>query len=189
MRHPVRKALFLDCEDSFSYNLVQELTEVGLEVKVIHWSELTEDHLSDLLVLGPGPGHPDDYQSIYPLIQSWLDQDKKIFGVCLGHQILWRLLGHEVRRSQFPLHGQKIQLNLNKDWQQWLKLPAGTWVQRYNSLAVTGSPAKEGVVTHEENSEIILSRSKNFISYQFHPESVGTNCRRSFFNVIFSNLL
>ena len=71
------KALFLDFEDSFSYNLVQELTEAGLEVEVLHWSEFSQDHRSDLLVLGPGPGHPDDYQKIYPLIQSWLAQDEK----------------------------------------------------------------------------------------------------------------
>lgn len=183
------KALFLDFEDSFTFNLVQELTEAGLEVEVTHWSEFSPTLQADLLVLGPGPGHPDDYKQIYPLIEEWFRKEKKVFAVCLGHQILWRMMGHEVARSAYPLHGQKVQLTLNDNWQSFLNLPEKITVQRYNSLAVKKGPSLDEVITHIEDNEIVLSRSKNFISYQFHPESVGTNCRQSFFRVIFFNLL
>lgn len=182
----MKKALFLDFEDSFTFNVVQELEAVGFDVVVKHWNTFSASDSADLLVLGPGPGHPDDYQSIFPLINNW---NKQIFGVCLGHQILWRMKGHEVVRSKYPLHGQKVKLGLNHDWQKWLNLPESIWVQRYNSLAVLGESKMDGIINHVENGEIMMSRSPRFISYQFHPESVGTNCRDSFFRVIAANLL
>lgn len=181
-----RKILFLDFEDSFSFNVVGELSSLGLEVIVKNWKEFKSDEDFDLLVLGPGPGHPDDYQEIFPLIEAW---PAKIFGVCLGHQILWRLKGLEVKRSEYPLHGQKVKLNLNEDWQNWLNLPDSIWVQRYNSLAVLGDEVMGEVINHLENGEIMMSRCERFISYQFHPESVGTNCRDSFFRAVTGNLL
>lgn len=183
------KALFIDFEDSFTFNVVQELTRAGLEVQVIHWNFFSSEHKADLLVLGPGPGHPDDYQRIFSSVREWLNNDGKIFAICLGHQILWRIFGRDVVRSEFPRHGQKVRLTLNSDWQKWLKLPETVSVQRYNSLAVRGKEFEQGIESHLEDGEIMISRSERFISYQFHPESVGTNCRRAFFNVIFSDLL
>ena len=78
----MKRALFIDFDDSFSFNVVQELTEIGLRVKVISWTEFNfvSDH--DLLVLGPGPGHPDEYQKIFDIIKSWQQAGKKIFGIC-----------------------------------------------------------------------------------------------------------
>lgn len=185
-----KRALFVEFDDSFSYNVVQELFEIGLDVTVINWKELTLFHEADLFVLGPGPGHPDDYEEIYSIVESWLGTQEKIFAVCLGHQILWRLMGFEVQRSLKPLHGQKVQITLTPDWQKCLELPSQTWVQRYNSLAVMSRDGiPESVIIQELDGEIILSRSKNFISYQFHPESMGTKCRESFFSVIHTNLL
>jgi anthranilate/para-aminobenzoate synthase component II len=185
----VKRALFIDFDDSFSFNVVQELTEIGLRVKVIPWTEFhfVSDH--DLLVLGPGPGHPDEYQKIFKVIKDWQKAGKKIFGICLGHQILWRMRGLQVVRSAFPLHGQKIKLKLPEDWQEWLNLPSEIWVQRYNSLAVVDSESDPGIEKLVEGTEIIMSRSVDFISYQFHPESVGTKCRESFFRPILTDLL
>ena len=185
----MKKALFIDFDDSFSFNVVQELTEIGLRVKVISWTEFhfVSDH--DLLVLGPGPGHPDEYRAIFDVIKDWQIAGKKIFGICLGHQILWRMRGFQVVRSAFPLHGQKIKLKLPEDWQEWLNLPSVIWVQRYNSLAVVDSNSEAGIEKLVEGTEIIMSRSADFISYQFHPESVGTKCRESFFRPILTDLL
>lgn len=181
-----RKILFLDFEDSFSFNVVQELTALSLDVVIKNWKDFQGSEDFDLLVLGPGPGHPDDYQEIFPLLKNWKG---KFFGICLGHQILWRLKGVEVKRSEFPLHGQKVKLNLNQDWQEWLNLPDSIWVQRYNSLAVKGEELMGDVINHLEGGEIMMSRCESFISYQFHPESVGTNCRDSFFRAVTGNLL
>ena len=57
----MKKVLFIDFEDSFSFNVVQELTEIGLQVEVINWTDFNSVTDHDLLVIGPGPGHPDDY--------------------------------------------------------------------------------------------------------------------------------
>src|SRR5665648_260497 len=114
------KITFIDFDDSFSYNVVQELTLVGFEVDIIHWQDYEENPSTKLLVLGPGPGHPDDYQKLFPLIDKWIKDGKPLFGVCLGHQIFWRLQNEEVIRSREPVHGQKVKLRLTREWKNWL---------------------------------------------------------------------
>jgi anthranilate/para-aminobenzoate synthase component II len=101
----------------------------------------------------------------------------------LGHQIYWRLLGEGVVRSKEPLHGQKVSLILNETWQDFFQLPEELKVQRYNSLGVPAQAA----LRHPElknvliDDEIMISRTKSVLTYQFHPESLGTMCRQSFF--------
>lgn len=185
----MKRALFIDFEDSFSFNVVQELIEVGLMVEVISWKEFKTETDHDLLVLGPGPGHPDDYQRIFPIILAWQKANKKIFGVCLGHQILWVMEGLKIETAVLPLHGQKIQMNLPLNWQKWLELPEQIWVQRYSSLAVKASPRGQVGENLVQEGEILMSRTPRFISYQFHPESVGTKCRQNFFRPILRDLL
>lgn len=185
----MKKVLFIDFEDSFSFNVVQELTQIGLDVEVISWTDFKNVTDHDLLVLGPGPGHPDDYHYIFDVIKEWQIKGKKIFGICLGHQIIWRLRGSQIVKSVFPLHGQKIKLNLSRRWQEWLNLPSEIWVQRYNSLAVIGEHSGLDVENLVENGEIVMTRAAEFISYQFHPESVGTKCRAAFFHPILRDLL
>ena len=74
----MKRALFIDFDDSFSFNVIQELTNIGLKVDVIHWSDFLSVSDHDLLVLGPGPGHPDDYQNIFEVIKAWQKSGKKI---------------------------------------------------------------------------------------------------------------
>jgi anthranilate/para-aminobenzoate synthase component II len=180
------KALFIDFDDSFSYNIIQELTEVGYEVNVINWKDYEENPSQGLLVLGPGPGHPDDYLQIYPLIKSWLALKKPFFAVCLGHQIFWRIKEGAVLRSKTPLHGQKVKLCLTQEWSKWLNVPPEISVQRYNSLCVPALAANINpeVKTFIHHDEILMTRASNIITYQFHPESIGTSFRKSFFKVV-----
>ncbi len=183
------RATFIDFEDSFSYNVVQELSLAGFSVEVVNWKDYEKNPEGNtLLVLGPGPGHPDDYQSLFFLLKEWLNQKRPLFGVCLGHQILWRLLGEEVVRSKKPLHGQKIELLLDQDWREWLGVEKRIFVQRYNSLAVPSIVGKNfGVFKNFiQDEEILMTRSSHMISYQFHPESVGTSFRQEFMGVIHS---
>jgi anthranilate/para-aminobenzoate synthase component II len=186
----MKKALFLDFEDSFTFNIVQELKLIGLEVDIIHWSDFWDISNYDLLVLGPGPGHPDNYQSIFSKIQNCLDKKVKIFAICLGHQIIWRIKGKHILRSKNPVHGQRTRLDLTQMWQDYFNLPSLVWVQRYNSLAVSACDLffKE-FDFFIKDEEIIISKSNDLLTYQFHPESVGTNCRESFFRPILTYLL
>jgi anthranilate/para-aminobenzoate synthase component II len=180
------KATFIDFEDSFSYNVVQELSLIGLDVQVVHWKDYEVNPVEGLLILGPGPGHPEDYQSIFPLVKSWLKDDRPFFGVCLGHQIFWTLQNEEIVRSKEPLHGQKIKLDLTSEWREWLQIKGDVYVQRYNSLAVlsqaaTRNPYFKNFIHHDE---IVITRSSNVLTYQFHPESIGTTFRTQFMGAI-----
>jgi anthranilate synthase/aminodeoxychorismate synthase-like glutamine amidotransferase len=181
----MKRALFIDFDDSFTWNVVQELELTGLDVSVRHWMDLDLETLpdTDLLVLGPGPGHPDDYQRIFPVITEWLNKKRPFFGLCLGHQIFWRVRGENVYRSKEPVHGQKVLLNLSRDWQEWLKLPDAVKVQRYNSLSVPEevSARNPDVTNLTLEGEIMATRGEKLLTYQFHPESVGTSFRRAFF--------
>jgi anthranilate/para-aminobenzoate synthase component II len=180
------KATLLDFEDSFTYNVVQELTRLGFEVRVELWSDFEELPSEGLLVLGPGPGHPDDYERIFPLLRKWLEEKRPLFGVCLGHQIFWKLNGAEVLRSKEPLHGQKVKLDLSPKWKTWLGVGGTVFVQRYNSLAVLSQSAvaPHGVENFVQDDEILISKGPKILTYQFHPESIGTSFRREFMRAV-----
>ena len=180
------KATFIDFEDSFTFNVVGELSEAGFDVEVISWKDYEENPSVGLLVLGPGPGHPDDYQKLFPLIKSWLEEDRPFFGVCLGHQIFWRLQNEEVVRSKWPLHGQKIELKLTPEWREWLKIPGQIFVQRYNSLAVLDQAGFRNpyLKNFVQDDEILITRSSTVLTYQFHPESIGTTFRKELFQSV-----
>ncbi len=185
----MKRALFIDFDDSFSWNVIQELETAGFVVTVLHWMDLDEKVPdTDLLVLGPGPGHPDDYQRIFSIISNWLKDKKPFFGLCLGHQIFWRIRGENVYRSKEPVHGIRATLKLGPVWQEWLKLPSEIKVQRYNSLSVMEevSTRNPDVMNLISEGEVMISRGDHFLSYQFHPESVGTSFRQAFFRPLHS---
>ena len=107
----------LDFEDSFTYNIASEMEKVGFCTEVIGFSAIKDflarvsrsNEYRRVLVYGPGPGSPDDYRDLCPLIRPLL-QDKNIFhlGICLGHQLLWAAK-ENIRSiaSKRPMHGQK----------------------------------------------------------------------------------
>lgn len=179
----MKKALFLDFEDSFTFNVVQELEEVGFRVEVIPWKNFSGNEIFDLLILGPGPGHPDEYEEIFSLIKDYLNSNRPFLGICLGHQIFWRIQGAKVERSQNPMHGQKVLLRLDQHWRDFLQLKNDPWVQRYNSLCVRGESSclNKAVENFIQQEEILISKSKTILTYQFHPESIGTTYPQAFF--------
>ena len=105
-------------------------------------------------------------------------------GVCLGHQIIGRVQGDKVIRSQMPLHGQAVPLKI-PSWEGFF--PKKTWnrniqVQRYNSLTVRRRKVLGSLSeVLDENGEVLIRSFKQGISYQFHPESVGTSFPSLFF--------
>ncbi len=186
-----KNVCFIDFDDSFSYNIIQELNDIGLRVRVLHWMDMETLPSEEILILGPGPGHPDDYQRIFPVLQEWLKARRPFFGVCLGHQIFWRLQGESVVRSREPMHGQSIELMLDKQWQEFLSLPEKIRVQRYNSLAVPAQATLRNPVLENfiAGDEILITKGEGVLTYQFHPESMGTSFRRSFFRPLLNHLV
>lgn len=185
-----------DFEDSFTYNIYSELLDLGLECEVIAMSKI-KDHLQrkinqkekQVVILGPGPGHPCEYEFLKETVLNLLQNPNILtMGICLGHQLLWYFQGHEVSRALQPLHGQRVCYKLTDYWK--VLLGDQIQVQRYNSLAV-----KMDLVTKKnyqqngwhlflEDGECIMSKHENILSYQYHPESVGTSCPQQFFEPV-----
>lgn len=190
-----------DFEDSFTYNLYTQLKEHTVgdfgEVEVFHWSAITQLHKDwpfqkdDLVVLGPGPGHPQAYSQIFPFLRELLSNPDYpyFFGVCLGHQLIWEAMGHCVTRLENPVHGQSLALKRPGDWKIWEGVSEGESrekleVQRYNSLVMRQSRELKKYRDCKlwiEREILWGSLWPRGVSYQFHPESVGTSCPSLFF--------
>jgi anthranilate/para-aminobenzoate synthase component II len=199
--------LILDFQDSFTYNVACEIYPFFPLVQVIHFhaifstlEQLVEKkHLEKtVLIYGPGPGHPDDYAFLYPVIKKLLDRPM-IFhmGICLGHQLLWLLKGFEIKKRKSPRHGVQISLL----FPQWFTCSQITpqKVQTYNSLTVEIAEDKKWMIrkknhlyseyqsTHTQEDlwffkdECWMGRFSQGITYQFHPESLATEENEVFF--------
>jgi len=180
--------LFIDFEDSFSFNIIQEVQKLGISPVHTLWNNLPPLENFDLVILGPGPGHPNDYEKIFPAIQNYLNTGGRIFGICLGHQIIGCIHGYEIKRCKNPVHGQSIKLQLDAEVANFLGLAESIEVQRYNSLAVVEKPEDEGM-RFTVDDEVLIFIREGIITYQFHPESMGTKCRQSYFRPILKYLL
>jgi anthranilate synthase component II len=192
----------IDFDDSFTFNIVNSINKLKLKILVISHDkseEFLEEFISfkttnnkhQVLLLGPGPGHPNEYQHIFNLLKQIINLPSIfIMGVCLGHQIIGSLLGGEVVRSSFPKHGEKVEIKV-PSWphiyprEMWNK---NTSVQRYNSLVVQFKYLSDRVLCSVDNGEISQLISTNLFSMQFHPESVGTSYPNLFFNSILNFL-
>lgn len=170
----MKDVLILDFYDSFTYNIASVLSELDLSSEVIGYDKINSYPYHKIIILGPGPGRPSDYKEIQPLIKKLLkDENKYLMGICLGHQLIWDSKGYKIEKSSNPLHGHQTSTIIPK----WPEFPKSLWgkkvsVQRYNSLAVKNISHDPDLVC--EGAEMLMGRFSNGISYQFHPESVGT---------------
>jgi len=185
--------LVLDSYDSFTYNLVQYLGELGAEVVVRRNDVLTVDDVGALapsaIVLSPGPGTPRDAGIIVPVIRA-LGHRIPILGVCLGHQAIGEAYGGEVVRATRLMHG-KTSLVRHDAGPLFRGVPSPVRVMRYHSLVVRREtlPAALRVTAwgDEDPEEIHAMRHVTHPVWgvQFHPESVLTEHGRT----VLSNFL
>lgn len=173
------KITLIDFDDSFTYNIVGELKQIGLSCEVVHWTELSLTHEFDLLILGPGPGHPHDYTPVFPVLREFL-KSKKVLGICLGHQLIWNLQDALVTRSKEPVHGERIRLVLNSFWKNFFNAEE-LMVMRYNSLAVLEHSIISDAKLLSIDNEVMMSCQDRIVGLQFHPESLGTASRSNLF--------
>ena len=182
----------LDNYDSFTYNLVQYLGELGEEVLVRRNDELTPAEVEalhpDRILISPGPCTPQDAGISIDLIRHFADhatsnpegRPMPILGVCLGHQAIGAAFGGEVIRAPKLMHGKTSEVE--HDGQTlFAGIPSATTCTRYHSLIVReqGLPAELEISAraHDENGGIIMGlrhRSLPIEGVQFHPESVLT---------------
>jgi anthranilate synthase/aminodeoxychorismate synthase-like glutamine amidotransferase len=174
--------LVIDNYDSFTYNLVQYLGELGAEVVVKRNDEITLDEIAELnpdgLVLSPGPCAPAQAGITVAAIQRFGEHIPTL-GVCLGHQAIGEAYGGEVVRAGKVMHGKTSQIE--HDGQGlFTDIPSPMEVMRYHSLVVEPSSMPEclevvAVATADRNEvHGVRHRKHPVFGVQFHPESVMT---------------
>jgi anthranilate synthase/aminodeoxychorismate synthase-like glutamine amidotransferase len=170
----------LDNYDSFTYNLVQYLGELGGKVRVFRNDAVTVDELEALapshLVISPGPGTPDDAGITLALIER-LAGRVPLFGVCLGHQAIGQAFGGKVVRAGRVMHGKVSRIRHDASG-VFAGIPDDFVATRYHSLVVErGSlPACLAVTAQSEDGEIMGLRHRSLAveGVQFHPEALLT---------------
>ena len=172
--------LVIDNYDSFTYNLVQYLGELGAEVVVHRNDKITLEQIDALqperILLSPGPCTPNEAGVCVPLIRRF-GGAIPIFGVCLGHQSIGAAFGGDVVRNERIMHG-KTSLIHHKNQGVFAGLPDPFQATRYHSLVIERStmPACLEITAETEEGEVMGIRHRDYPieGVQFHPESALT---------------
>jgi para-aminobenzoate synthetase component 2 len=174
----VTRILVIDNYDSFVFNIVQYLAQLGAKVDVKRNDEVTIEQAReyDGVLLSPGPGTPADAGVCIDIVKE-LGGQIPIFGVCLGHQAIAEAFGATVSRAPELLHGKTSQV-FHHNQGVLADLPSPFTATRYHSLAVERDtvPSVLEVTSETEDGVIMSLRHKDFDieGVQFHPESVLT---------------
>jgi para-aminobenzoate synthetase component 2 len=177
----VTRILVVDNYDSFVYNLVQYLGQLGAEVIVRRNDEVRPSELDSLTVDGvlisPGPGTPQDAGQSMPFVTACVERRLPLFGVCLGHQAIGAVFGAPIVRAPELLHGKTSEV-VHDGSGVLAGLPSPFVATRYHSLAVSEAELpREIIVTGRTASGVVMSlrhESLPIDGVQFHPESVLT---------------
>jgi len=172
--------LMIDNYDSFTYNLVQYLGELGAEVHVHRNDAITLDQVAawkpERIVISPGPCTPSEAGISVPLIRRFAGEIP-ILGVCLGHQAIGQAFGGRIVRAQRVMHG-KLSPVTHEGRGVFAGLPSPLTVTRYHSLAIEpGSlPDVLEVTARADDGEImgVRHRTLDVEGVQFHPEAILT---------------
>jgi para-aminobenzoate synthetase component 2 len=173
------KILVVDNYDSFVFNLVQYLQQLGAEVLVKRNDEVNAESINgfDGVLLSPGPGTPEDAGACIEIVNAAIEKKKPLLGVCLGHQAIGAALGGKVSRAPELLHGKTSQVQ-HKNEGVFKDLKSPFRATRYHSLAIeTPSVPEELLVTATTDTGVIMGvkhKSAPIEGVQFHPESVLT---------------
>jgi len=173
------RVLVLDNYDSFTYNLVQYLGELGAEVLVRRNDEVTPEEVADLrpdrIVVSPGPCTPNEAGVSVELIEK-IGGSTPLLGVCLGHQSIGQAFGAKIVRGE-PVHGKTAKI-LHDGEGVYAGIDQGFEATRYHSLVIEPESMPDCLVvtSRTEDGTIMGVRHRDFPveGVQFHPESVLT---------------
>jgi anthranilate synthase component 2 len=172
--------LVIDNYDSFTYNLVHYLNELGAQTSVVRNDALTVEQAlgqkPEAVLLSPGPCDPDQAGICLPLLKG-APEDLAILGVCLGHQAIGQAFGGDVVRAKALMHGKTSQIHHDGKG-LFAGMPNPFTATRYHSLAVERAtlPANLVVTAWTEDGEImgLQHKTRPIYGVQFHPESIAT---------------
>jgi para-aminobenzoate synthetase component 2 len=173
------KILVIDNYDSFVFNLVQYLGQLGAECTVVRNDEITPERAADFdgVLISPGPGTPENAGISIAMIKFCAEKKIPLFGVCLGHQAIAATFGGVVDRAPELLHGKTSQVKHNGKG-VFTNLPSPFTATRYHSLAVERNTVRDELeITGETESGIVMGLRHKTLpieGVQFHPESVLT---------------
>ncbi|MEP1032046.1 aminodeoxychorismate/anthranilate synthase component II [Ekhidna sp.] len=177
----MKKVLVIDNYDSFTYNLVHILRELGIgeKMRIVRNDQFSMDEVADYdhILLSPGPGLPKD-AGLMPQVIKRYASSKNILGVCLGHQGIGESFGAKLLNLPQVYHGMVTPIELVVNEPLFKGLPASFNVCRYHSwiLEKNNLPDSLEVTSVAENGNIMSIRHKeyNVRGVQFHPESIMT---------------
>jgi anthranilate synthase/phosphoribosyltransferase len=170
----------IDNYDSFTYNLVQYLGELGADIRVFRNDQISLNELialkPDHLVISPGPGEPIKDGGVSPEAIKYFTGKIPVLGVCLGHQCLGAVYGGKVDRAPRLMHGKTSPVTHNGQG-VFKDIPSPFEAMRYHSLVVYEPiPAELEIVAQTSEGEIMALKHRQHPTYgvQFHPESILT---------------
>ena len=172
--------ILIDNYDSFTYNIVQYLKELGVEPKVYKNDEITISELKKLnfssIIISPGPKNPDEAGISLGVIGEFY-KTKKILGVCLGYQCIAQYFGAKIIKSKEPVHGKVSEIFFTPD-PMFEGIEQGFRATRYHSLEVDNNSITDNIVPLAYTKEKVLMalKHKDYPVYgvQFHPEAILT---------------
>jgi len=179
------KILIIDNYDSFTYNLVHLVNEIGLQCEVWRNDKFNIDDVAayDRIILSPGPGIPSEAGLLMEVIEKY-SPTKSIFGVCLGQQAIAEVFGGKLYNLSQPMHGIATPIKVtDKNERLFAGLPESFKVGRYHSWVVDGNALPDvfsvTAIDEADNSLMALSHKEYDVrGVQFHPESILTEYGR-----------
>lgn len=181
------KLLILDNYDSFTYNIVHAIKELGINPDVRRNDCITLDEVEqyDKIIISPGPGIPDEAGILPELLLAYADK-KPILGVCLGHQAIGERFGAKLKNLSSVYHGIQSTIDITSPDYLFDGLPEQIEVGRYHSWVIDKDtlPEELEVLAKSRDGEIMAIRHKtlDIRGVQFHPESIMTPMGMTIFN-------
>ena len=173
------KILVFDNYDSFTYNIVHALRELGVEPDVIRNDKINLDEVEkyDKIIISPGPGIPEEAGLLMDLLKRYASK-KPILGICLGHQAIGQNFGASLTNLPEVYHGVATPITVTKEDYLFEGIPEEFEVGRYHSWVVDNKdfPSELEITAIDKNGMIMALRHKEYDirGMQFHPESVLT---------------
>mgnify|MGYP005667331105 CR=1 FL=1 len=169
--------LYIDHYDSFSNTIVDYITYLGYQVSIVK----TDEQINNIeqyshIIIGPGPGHPDELKNIYSVIEYCQQNNLPLLGICLGHQLIAQYYGTKIIKAKQIYHGKLSEIKQIESSVLYKDHPVKFTVTRYHSLIV--NDIKEPLITlaSTDNGEIMAfaHQKANIFGVQYHPEAYLT---------------
>ena len=175
-----KRVLVIDSYDSFVYNLVQYLGELGADPIVVRNDQVTVDEAlalePDALLLSPGPGRPEDAGIICPAVSAFAERGIPVLGVCLGLQAIGQVYGGTIVRAPTLMHGKTSPIE-HCGVGVFRDLPSPLTATRYHSLVIDPATIPACLEVIATSGDVVMGvrhRTLPIEGVQFHPESILT---------------